>query len=43
MKGYAPQVAVEFGRQAIPVKHKLGCIELENAIRAARQTPVAAA
>ena len=34
--GYAPQIAVEFGRQAVPTKLKPSFIELENLLREAR-------
>lgn len=43
LRGYAPQVAVEFGRQAIPVAQKPGFLDLENAIWAARRAPDTAA
>lgn len=36
MKGYAPQVALEFGRQAIPVKQKLTYSELEKIFKSTR-------
>ena len=34
-KGYAPQVAVEFGRQAVPVAHKPDFAVLEKLVKAA--------
>jgi flagellar motor component MotA len=37
MCGYAPQLAIEFGRQAIPVRCKPRFAELEDAIKAAKQ------
>ena len=33
MKGYAPQIACEFGRQAVPLKIKLSFVELEDMLR----------
>ena len=36
MKGYAPQVACEFGRQAIPLEHKPSFAELEQVLRDSR-------
>ena len=36
MCGYAPQVAIEFGRQAIPVAHKPSFATLENKYREVR-------
>lgn len=36
MCGYAPQVAVEFGRQGVPVKLKPSFVELEELLREAR-------
>ena len=38
MKGYAPQVAVEFGRQAVPVGKKPTHAELEEIFRKVRNT-----
>jgi len=36
MNGYAPQVAVEFGRQGVPVKLKPAFAELEELLRTSR-------
>lgn len=36
MSGYAPQVAIQFGRQAIPVAHKPGFFVLEEKIKEAK-------
>ena len=37
MKGYVPQVAVEFGRQAVPVRFKPKSVELEDLIKEVRR------
>lgn len=42
MEGYAPQVAVEFGRQGIPAAVKPEFVELENFVREITRRPVSA-
>lgn len=42
MEGYAPQVAVEFGRQGIPAAVKPGFVELEDFVREITRRPVPA-